>query len=266
MRVYASEYNTIRYNRRQMLKRRALLKKLGLLLWVLGCTAIIMTFNKLVPNSIRGDSPAPFAAATNTNEQNRKQDTANLPWELILVNKWNKVPKDYSVELTTLPNGEQIDSRIYAALQEMLSAANNDGIYPIVASGYRTKEQQQQLLDERAATYKVEGVSLSEAREKAGTWVAAPGTSEHQLGIAVDINADGTRSTGTDVYKWMRMNSHKFGFINRYPADKTYITGISDEPWHYRYVGKEAASALNGKNACFEEYITKLCSQDSGVL
>ena len=162
-------------------------------------------------------------------------------WNLILVNRNSYIPDDYKVELTELSNGEKVDSRIYPELQEMFNDARAQGYGLFVREGYRTQEEQQQLLDEKIEAYENEGKSKSEAKKLAEQWVAIPGTSEHQLGIAVDINADTTKSSSDDVYSWLAENAHKYGFIKRYPSDKTDITGVINEPWHYRYVGKEAA-------------------------
>lgn len=176
-------------------------------------------------------------------------------WSLILVNRWNTIPDDYQVDLTQLSNGQSVDTRIYPSLQAMFDAARADGIYPVVASGYRTAEYQQSLLDEKVKEYKTQGYSAAKAQELAEECVAVPGTSEHQLGIAVDINADPNKSTGDEVYEWLDKNSYKYGFIVRYPSDKTDITGTIYEPWHYRYVGVEAATEIYTQGICLEEYL-----------
>ena len=179
-------------------------------------------------------------------------------WNLILVNRNSYIPDDYKVELTELSNGEKVDSRIYPELQEMFNDARTQGYGLFVREGYRTQEEQQQLLDEKIEAYENEGKSKSEAKKLAEQWVAIPGTSEHQLGIAVDINADTTKSSSDDVYSWLAENAHKYGFIKRYPSDKTDITGVINEPWHYRYVGKEAALEIYSQGMCLEEYIDTL--------
>ncbi|MBR5429751.1 MAG: M15 family metallopeptidase [Firmicutes bacterium] len=176
-------------------------------------------------------------------------------WRLILVNDSHRLPRNYHVELTLLDNGEQVDERIYPDLQAMFDAARADGLQLFVAAGYRTREQQRELLRERTEAYREEGCSRSEARRLARQWVARPGTSEHQLGIAVDVNADLSVSTSDEVYAWLQENSYKYGFINRYPPDKTEITGIVNEPWHYRYVGCEAAAEITSQGLCLEEYL-----------
>ena len=179
-------------------------------------------------------------------------------WNLILVNRENYIPADYEVQLTELSNGKKVDSRIYPELQEMFNAARAQGYGLFVREGYRTQEEQQQLMNEKIEVYENEGKSKSEAKKLAEQWVTIPGTSEHQLGIAVDINADTTKSSRDDVYNWLEENAHTYGFIKRYPSNKTDITGVINEPWHYRYVGKEAASAIYSQGICLEEYIETL--------
>ena len=183
------------------------------------------------------------------------QAQEDRPWNLILVNKDNPIPKNYSVNLLELSNGEKVDERIYPKLQEMFDAARADGIYPVVVAGYRTHEVQQRILDEKIQAYKDEGYSRDEAKKLAESWVAVPGTSEHELGIAVDINADTSLCTSDALYTWLADNAYKYGFIYRYPQDKTDITGVINEPWHYRYVGVEAAKEIYDQGVCLEEYL-----------
>ena len=180
--------------------------------------------------------------------------TVSEEWNLIVVNAWNELPEDYSVELTELSNGQKVDSRIYPYLQEMFDAAREEGVYPVVREGYRTAEEQQEILEDRIQTYINQGYSRSRAERTAKEWVALPGTSEHQLGIAVDINADKSMCSNEEVYAWLAENAYKYGFILRYPIGKQEITGTSYEPWHYRYVGEEAALEIYEQGICLEEY------------
>lgn len=150
-------------------------------------------------------------------------------WNLLVVNRWNEIPEDYEVTLTELENEEKVDSRIYPDLQEMFDNMREEGIYPFVREGYRTAKE----------------------------WVALPGTSEHQLGLAVDINADKEHSDNEEVYEWLAQNAYKHGFILRYPQGKEDITGTAYEPWHYRYVGEEAAKEIFDRQICLEEYFEK---------
>lgn len=178
-----------------------------------------------------------------------------VDWNLALVNRWNPLPENHAGELTLLANGEQVDSRIYPQLQQMFDDARAQGVYPIVASGYRTAEDQRRIMEENIQEYLDQGYTQKQAEEEAQNWVAEPGTSEHQLGFAVDINADGVNSYGYEVYDWLAEHAWEYGFIRRFPEDKTELTGVSNEPWHYRYVGVDAAKAITDQGLCLEEYL-----------
>ena len=174
---------------------------------------------------------------------------------LMLVNSTHGLPEGYNVELKTLGNGQQIAQVIYPDLQQMFDDARSQGVYPIVASGYRTAEKQQSLMDEKVKSFEDQGYSESDAKKEALKWVNAVGYSEHQSGLAVDINADGVHSAGYQVYNWLADNAWQYGFILRYPDGKTDITGTDYEPWHYRYVGRDAAKEIHNQGVCLEEYL-----------
>ena len=123
---------------------------------------------------------------------------------LMLVNRWNPLPEGYTVQLVDVPGGVQVDERIYQPLMEMLDAATEAGVGPIVVSGYRTQEKQQSLYDEKINEFLGEGYPREEAIAQAQQWVSVPGTSEHQTGLAVDING-----MIWDVYPWLAENSYK---------------------------------------------------------
>lgn len=181
-------------------------------------------------------------------------------WNLILVNPWNELPKDYEPNLTMLPNGHSIDSRCYPALTEMMNACRDEGLTPLICSSYRSQEKQEALFQERIDELRRQGYSKKAAQAKAATSVARPGTSEHQIGLAVDIvdrsyQALDARQEYTPVQQWLMANSWKYGFILRYPKDKGRLTGIIYEPWHYRYVGVEAADEIYERGICLEEYL-----------
>ena len=178
----------------------------------------------------------------------------SLGWNLMLVNSRYRIPYDYSVELIRLSNGEQVDSRIYPDLQEMFDDARGAGYSLFVRAGYRSEEDQENLMEDKIEAYRQEGYSQREAEREAEKWVAKPGTSEHELGLSVDINAEG-QTDGNRLYQWLADHSWKYGFILRYPAEKEEITGIDYEPWHFRYVGKQAAKEMYEKDLCLEEYV-----------
>lgn len=199
-----------------------------------------------------------LCAVLPTLSESLQAESSESDWALMLINRSNPIPDDYQVgDLVELRGGQKVDRRIYPDLQAMFDAARADGVYPIVGSGFRTTEKQQQLMDDKIAAYRAEGHSEEEARRLAESWVAIPGTSEHQAGICADINAaGGSGSTNEEVYAWLRDHAHRFGFILRYPEDKTDITGTIYEPWHYRYVGIAAATEIYNGNLCLEEYLS----------
>lgn len=184
-------------------------------------------------------------------------------WNLLLVNPWNRLPDDYTLTLSALPNGHSIDSRCYTPLMEMIDDCRNAGLSPLICSSYRSEEKQTSLFQERIDELCAQGYSKKDARIKAATSVARPGTSEHQLGLAVDI-VDQSHQTldssqeNTPVQKWLMENSWKYGFILRYPNEKSQLTGIIYEPWHYRYVGRTAAQEIYETGICLEEYLEQL--------
>lgn len=181
---------------------------------------------------------------------------ADDSWQLILVNRQNPIPDAWDVTLTELDNGQAVDSRIYPYLQEMFDAARAAGVYPTISSSYRAHEAQQAEMDEKISEYLSQGYSEETAVSMAQDWVALPGTSEHELGLAVDITtADWEQQDAQIVWQWLNDNSYRFGFIQRYPENKTHITGIAHEAWHYRYVGYDAAKEIYESGLCLEEYL-----------
>lgn len=179
---------------------------------------------------------------------------------LTVINASQSLPEDWEVSLVELRNGQAIDERAYGGLQQMFDDARAEGLDPLICSSYRTMEKQQQLFDNEVDIYLEQGYDEDSAKAIASTWVAYPGTSEHQLGLTVDICSVSNQildssQEDTDTQKWLMANSYKYGFILRYPSDKSDITGISYEPWHYRYVGVEAATYIYEHGLCLEEYV-----------
>lgn len=182
-------------------------------------------------------------------------------WNLLLVNYKNPLPKDFIVpELTQLRDGHAIDSRAYPSLQLMMDDARAAGLDPLICSSFRTWEKQEELYQNKVQSLLEQGLSLEEAETQAKEWVAYPGTSEHQAGLAVDIVDTNyqrldQKQENTKVQKWLMEHCAEYGFILRYPTDKSEITGIGYEPWHYRYVGKEVAQVITKQGICLEEYL-----------
>ena len=182
------------------------------------------------------------------------------PWNLTLANAWHPLPEDWEIETQKLSNGLAVDTRIYDALTAMLNACKAEGLSPIVCSAYRTISKQQELFDRKINKYMADGLSYDEAYTAASSIVAIPGTSEHNLGLAVDICAASyqvlnSAQADTKEQQWLMEHCAEFGFILRYPRDKQDITGIIWEPWHYRYVGVELAQEITDSGLCLEEYL-----------
>lgn len=197
---------------------------------------------------------------TNKSSNSTYSNVDKTQWNLILVNKWNLLPENHNPSLTQLKNGHAIDERAYPDLQNMMDDCRAAGLNPLICSSYRTMDKQKKLYKNKVGEYLAQGYSQEDAEAAAGEVVAVPGTSEHQLGLALDIvdvanQVLDERQENTEVQKWLMKNSWKYGFILRYPTDKSDITGISYEPWHYRYVGKEAAKEIYEAGICLEEYL-----------
>jgi LAS superfamily LD-carboxypeptidase LdcB len=182
---------------------------------------------------------------------------------VILVNPWNALPSDLKLDLVQVDEAHQIDRACYEALVAMLSDCVAAGHDPELRSAYRTMDYQIMLHENKVKYYLDRHYSEEDARKYAAQVVAVPGTSEHQLGLAVDI-ADREFKDLTDeqaktaTQKWLMSNSWRYGFILRYPNEKSAVTGIIYEPWHYRYVGKTTAKAIYESGLCLEEYLERM--------
>ncbi|MDR1689086.1 MAG: M15 family metallopeptidase [Clostridiales bacterium] len=193
-------------------------------------------------------------------------ETADLPPNpnrLLLVNYSTPIPQSYTAQLVNIGGGHKMDKTAAGYLDEMLSDARKEGLSPVIVSSYRTNKKQQSLFKRQINRHTNRGLTYDEAFNVARTVVAYPGTSEHELGLAADIVAKSyqgldTKQEETAETKWLMENCKNYGFILRYPQDKSEITEIIYEPWHYRYVGVEAAKVIMENNLCLEEYIELL--------
>ncbi len=180
-------------------------------------------------------------------------------WKLILVNKQHPIPDDYEFHLGTISGAMRCDERIITPLLDMMKAANKEGAALIICSPYRDMDRQTMLFTKKVDRYMNGGMSYMEAYNLAAQAVTVPGSSEHQIGLAIDIICDGYSSldegfANTKAGQWLAENSYKYGFILRYPLGKEDITSIEYEPWHFRYVGVDAATLMHENNICLEEF------------
>lgn len=180
---------------------------------------------------------------------------------LVLVNKDHPLSKDYNIKMKTLDNSDKVVAEIISEdLQNMLEDGTSEGLRFCIASAYRSSQRQQEILDQDIKKLTNNGMTEEEAYEQATRTVMPSGYSEHETGLAVDIVALSNQllddsQESTPETQWLQENCHKYGFILRYPKDKTDITGIDYESWHYRYVGKEAAAYIKKHDLTFEEYL-----------
>jgi|GEM_PF-901367 len=176
--------------------------------------------------------------------------------QVLMPNPWNPIPADYTVKLEKVGYVD-VSTECAEELRQMVAAGKKAGYHLNVSSGYRSMATQQFLWNRNVQYYMDLGYHKAEAERRAGLVVAIPGHSEHQLGLAVDI------SKGNEpVLKWIRENCWEYGFILRYPTNKAEVTGISYEPWHFRYVGVELAMELKELGLCMEEYMDMLTRQE----
>ena len=193
-------------------------------------------------------------------------DISGVSWNNILVNQYNILPDDFKVttskidaKFTTQDRDYYFDSRAIDYLHDMCKAALADGVRLSICSAYRTVEYQQNLYNKRVQRcINEDGLSEADAKIKAATIVAIPGTSEHNLGLAIDFYPVTEQFEKTDQYKWLSAHSVEYGFIMRYPTNKKDITKIIYEPWHYRFVGVDEAQEMQRLGMCFEEYFDYL--------
>ena len=191
------------------------------------------------------------------------QGGGEAPWELLLVNDWNPLPSGYDSDVTfsTVSGGKQVDSRIIDAVNRMLNDAASYDL--AVVSAYRPQEEQEVLYWRKVKQYTDQGYSDLEAQKVGGTIVKRPGFSEHNCGLAMDVGGSGDytleQSFGnTPAYTWLMEHCADYGFILRFPQGKEDITGVIYEPWHYRYVGVEAARYIMDNDLCLEEYLAQV--------
>lgn len=177
--------------------------------------------------------------------------------KIILVNKDNKIPDDYKANLVEY-EGHFIDSSIASSLDKMVKSAKREGINLKINTAYRDTNEQQEIYERRVNLYVKKGNTKEQAVSKTNLEVQKPGYSEHETGLALDFSNPNKPEENADMWKWLESNSYKYGFILRYPKDKTNITKVSNEEWHYRYVGKDIAKEMKMTGKCLEEYVNNL--------
>lgn len=191
---------------------------------------------------------------------------ASCPTELVVVNKDNELPDSFNLNLVS-PAGVELQgtakyvhSAMVSNLQKMFADAKAAGLRLYISSGYRSISHQQTIFNKKVNYYLNKGYARGQAEIEAAKVVAKPRTSEHNSGLAIDLNGVRDDFYTTKEYKWLMENAAKYGFILRYSKEKIHITNIIYEPWHFRYVGVEHALAMVKNNMCLEEYVKSLQS------
>ena len=268
---YAYERKMRKKRQRETLLRKKKLQLLCLLIITIIMCIIIRCSEQpsapLTPAApVESSDNSNVADVPNTNEEPLFADLPNVlkdDWNLVLINEDNLLTSEPDFEHRYLDNDMQVDARIYDELVQMLEDGTQTGLSFIVCSAYRTISYQEGLFNAQVAKLESEGLSPEDAYATAKTSVALPGASEHHLGLAVDIISDTYRELDehqatTPQYQWLQANCHKYGFIVRYPQGRTDITGFIYEPWHFRYVGVEAATFIAKHNLSLEEFLALL--------
>lgn len=183
----------------------------------------------------------------------RQTDTE--PWNLMLLNTSYCLPEDYIVDTVATENGIKIDRRVYPAYKSMSDAATKEDISLAPLSGWRSLAKQKTNLENDIAARQQRGLSRLEATKQALTVRQIPGCSEHNAGLSFDILSLETSFDQTKAYQWLDAHAQDYGFILRYPKNKVALTGVSYEPWHWRYVGINDAKKIKASGQCLEEYL-----------
>ena len=196
-------------------------------------------------------------------KENTMQTSSNQineeDWRLKLANRENTINEDYEIPLAKIEGQLYFDKRALPALNELRNAAIKAGYSNLwIQSSYRSIELQKKLFSDKVNSYIKKGKGKQEAENLAMQVVNRPGQSDHNLGLAVDFNYVNDDFKNLPVYDWLCEHAQQYGFILRYPQEKEKVTGVSYEPWHWRYVGKEHAEKMKQNNLSLEEYVQSI--------
>lgn len=203
-------------------------------------------------------------ASLNWKSYDPATELAGEKWALTLINKTYPLDKKYSPTLSPVVEGSSVtaDSRVSEAYQLMYADALAAGYVLTPYSAYCSYQGQQTIYNNKIQSFIFQGMTEDEAKANAEKRIEPAGCSENGAGLSVDIISASTGFASTDEYKWLTQNAFKYGFVLRYPDDKTEITGMIYQPWHWRYVGIEAATEMKNNNQCLEEYLGVVKSEN----
>lgn len=214
-------------------------------------------------SSFHSEPQAGSEPESSSKEPEEEKPDPTQDWRLMLINAEHLLPEDYDFEKTVIEDNYSFDSRAAEALIQMLSDGRAAGYSLRIVSTYRTVERSEYLYNRKIGEYQSIGYSEADAAVEAAKWVAPPRQSEHNAGLAIDVVSRDYDQVYGDLmhefenfpaFTWLSEHCAEYGFVLRYPEDKQEITGITYEPWHYRYVGVEHAQKMQELNMCLEEY------------
>ena len=217
------------------------------------------SFSTVSSSDVENSAPANALGLTAAEAQTIQNDPL-----MILVNHTNQMPESYTFDTKECGSSTAVNKTLQTvacdAFLALQKAAAADGVTVWMQSGYRSVAYQTKLYERKTQYYRDKGYDEATAREKAAAIVNPPGYSEHNCGLAADLNSP--EHTGLDegfentaAFRWLCVHAGEYGFILRYPKGAEDQTEITYEPWHWRYVGVENAARINASGLCFEDYI-----------
>lgn len=222
--------------------------------------------NATVPQETQTETPS--ATEENTTEKPEEKPTVDWEnydpekvlksenWYLALISKKYPLDRNYLPATSIILESSKVtvDSRVAEAYKKMYDAAKNDGVILTPYSGYCSYQTQKTMYNNKLQSF-LTGMSEEEAKLSTEKRIEPAGCSENGAGLAVDVVSASAGFASTQEFKWLILNAHHYGFILRYPEDKTETTGMIYQPWHWRYVGIDAATEIKENNLCLEEYL-----------
>ena len=262
-----------RYNKKKKLNKRKIAIIILIIIIVITLivkksknkTTVETTTNQVEQTASEQEENKVEGELANEQNKNQNQDQGQQPekeitdWRLTLANYETLLPENFTVKVENIDKTRQFDARAIGELNDMMNQMKKDGITNIwIQSAYRSVARQKELYDASVKKYLQEGKTQEEAEKLTNEYINKPGSSDHNLGLAVDFNKVDNGFEKLDGFKWLQKNAENYGFVLRYPKDKEDITKIAYESWHWRYVGVEHAKKMNELNMCLEEYIQYL--------
>ncbi len=264
---------SVEERRRRRIERRKKEQQQARIKFLIACAVVVLALILIIVGCSKGCARNNVPETTEvTTEPATTVPTEPKPvftykasdWKLILVNEENPISEDYDVKLTTLKSKAKVSSQLMDDLQDMMDDCRAAGYDPLVISAYVSYSDQKKAYDTKVSSLMGIGYRKDSAETEALKTVAKPGTSEYQTGLALDIVPESSKEkdaealAGNETMQWLRENSWKYGFVERYTEAQAERMNVTYEPWHYRYVGKDAAKDMYEQDLCLEELLVLL--------